>query len=198
VQLPPDAPTIFEADAAPADLPFDRLVPPGAEVDATWILDSPEDPTQQLGIVWSRGEDPLFRERGFALWMPFDDPARWQIVFAFTDPVNEGVLAIRTVEGDLTGDLVPDLLTFEDLGGSGACGTWRVITSASTTASQVFHRRTCDAELSIVGNHLELFEAVFEPGDAHCCPSAFRTTTLEWNGERFVRTNVVESPAPSP
>jgi hypothetical protein len=198
VELPPDAPTTLEIDAGPADLPLDRLVPPGAEVHATWILDPPEDPTRLLGVVWSRGEDPLFRERGFAVWMPFEDPPRWEVVYAFTDPEEAGVLGIRTAEGDLTGDNVPDLMTFEDVGGSGGCGTWRVVVSGASVATEVFRRQTCDAELSIVGDHLELLEAVFEPDDAHCCPSAFRTTVLEWDGERFARTGVRESPAPPP
>jgi hypothetical protein len=198
LQLPPDAPTTFDADSAPADLPLDQLVPPGAEVDSTWVLNPPDDPVQQLGVVWSRGEDPLFRERGFELWRPFPESPTWRVVYAFTDPLAMGVLGIRTTSADLTRDDVPDLLTFEDTGGSGACGTWRVVATGDVSATEVYRRQTCDADLAVVGGHLELSEAVFEPGDSHCCPSAFRTTTLEWNGERFVRTNVSESPAPPP
>jgi hypothetical protein len=198
IGLPPDAPTTFDLDAPPADLPLEQLVPPGAEVDATWILNPPEDPFSQLGVVWSRGDDPLFRERGVALWQPFPEPPTWRVVYAFTDPLEEGVLGIRMSSADLTGDGLPDLLTFEDVGGSGACGTWRVIASGDASAAEVFRRRTCDAQLSIVADHLELREAVFQPGDSHCCPSAYRTTTLDWDGERFVRTDVTESPAPPP
>ena len=33
--------------------------------------------------------------------------------------------------------------------------------------------------------------AVYRPDDAHCCPSAFRHVTFEWNGEAFERTDVV-------
>jgi hypothetical protein len=155
-------------------------------------------PTEQVEIVWSRGEDPFARERGFALWMPLDDPPRWEVVYAFTAPVDRGVLGIRTQRGDVTGDLVPELLVVEDVGGSGACAVWRVVATGDGTAGEVFRRRTCDADLAIVDGDLELREAVFEPGDSHCCPSAYRTTTLAWDGARFVPIDVTESPAPAP
>jgi hypothetical protein len=196
IGLPPDAPTTFPGDAAAGDLPLLELVPPGAEVDATEIRTPPDVPTGQLEIVWSRGDDPFVRERGFALWMPFDDPARWDVVYAFTAPVPRGVLGIRSQGGDVTGDLVSDVLVVEDVGGSGACAVWRVVATADGTATEVFRRRTCDADLAIVGGDLELREAVFEPGDSHCCPSAYRTTTLAWDGSRFVPIDVTESPAP--
>jgi hypothetical protein len=140
----------------------------------------------------------LYRERGVVIWMPFDDPARWEVVYAFTDPIAKGVLGIRTVSRDLTRDDVPDLLSFEDVGGSGACGTWRVVATGAAGATEVLRRRTCDADLAVVGDHLELTEAVYEPGDSHCCPSAFRTTTMEWDGAAFVETGATVSPAPTP
>jgi hypothetical protein len=196
IDLPPDAPTTFPEGAAAGDLPPLELVPPGAEVDATRVLTPPDVPTEQLEIVWSRGEDPFVRERGFALWMPFDDPARWDVVYAFTAPASRGVLGIRTQSGDVTGDLVPDVLVVEDVGGSGACGVWRVVATGDGSAAEVFRRRTCDADLAIVDGDLELREAVFEPGDSHCCPSAYRTTTLAWDGARFVAVGMTESPAP--
>ena len=46
----------------------------------------------------------------------------WRAVYAFTDPARSGVFGIRVDTGDLTGDAIADLLSFEDLGGSGACG----------------------------------------------------------------------------
>jgi hypothetical protein len=198
IQLPPDAPATYAGDAAAGELPLLELVPPEAAVDASAVRSPPEVPAEQLEIVWSRGDDPFARERGFALWMPFDDPARWDVVYAFTAPVSRGVLGIRTQSGDVTGDLVPDLLVVEDVGGSGACAVWRVVATGDGAAAEVFRRRTCDADLALVGGDLELREAVFEPGDSHCCPSAYRTTTLTWDGERFVPTDVTESPAPPP
>jgi hypothetical protein len=198
IQLPPDAPTTYPGDAAAGDLPLLELVPPGAEIDASAVRSPPEVPAEHLEIAWSRGDDPFARERGFALWMPFDDPTRWDVVYAFTAPVDRGVLGIRTQRGDVTGDLVPDLLVVEHVGGSGACAVWRVVATGDGSATEVFRRRTCDAELAIVGGNLELREAVFEPGDAHCCPSAFRTTTYAWDGERFASIDVIESPAVPP
>jgi hypothetical protein len=198
IRLPPDAPRTFPGDAAAVDLPLLELVPPGAEVDASEIRTPPDVPSGQVEIVWSRGDDPFARERGFALWMPFDDPARWDVVYAFTAPVPRGVLGIRSQSGDVTGDLVPDVLVVEDVGGSGACAVWRLVATADGTATEVFRRRTCDADLAIAGGDLELRESVFEPGDSHCCPSAYRTTTLAWDGAEFVPIDVTESPAPPP
>jgi hypothetical protein len=196
IRLPPDAPATHPGDTPAGDLPLLELVPPGAEVDASAVRSPPEVPSEQLEIVWSRGDDPFARERGFALWMAFDDPARWDVVYAITAPAARGVLGIRTQRGDVTGDLVADVLVVEDVGGSGACAVWRVVATGDGFATEVFRRRTCDAELAIVGGDLELREAVFEPGDSHCCPSAYRTTTLEWDGERFSPTDVTESSAP--
>jgi hypothetical protein len=65
-------------------------------------------------------------------------------------------------------------------------------------AAQVFRRSGCDTTIEPAGDGtLSMREAVFEPGDSHCCPSAFRTTTLEWDGSAFVATDVRESPAPA-
>jgi hypothetical protein len=92
------------------------------------------------------------------------------------------VFGIRVDAGDLTGDAIPDLLSFEDVGGSGACGTYRVIASTVGDASEIFRRATCDTEIAISKGDLRVREAVFEPDDPHCCPSAFRTSVLRWNG----------------
>jgi hypothetical protein len=58
----------------------------------------------------------------------------------------------------------------------------------------VLRRRTCDAQFLVSPGALELRMAVFRPDDAHCCPSAFRDVTFEWDGESFERTGVVVEP----
>jgi hypothetical protein len=52
-------------------------------------------------------------------------------------------------------------------------------------AEQIWNRTTCDTQVRPADGDLVVREAVFETGDAHCCPSAFRTTTLRWNGETW-------------
>jgi hypothetical protein len=193
LQLPPDAPsTVADARALTdiAEGDFGSLVPPGATVAFTEVTAAP---FEQIAVAWERGEDPFAAERGFVLWQRTEDGSAWRAVYAFTDAPRRAVLGIqRPQRGDLTGDGVDELVTFEDRGGSGACGVTRVISPRAGAADEIYTRATCDAETSVVGTALEVREAVYGPDDPHCCPSAFRTTTLEWDGEGFVETGVAE------
>jgi hypothetical protein len=93
------------------------------------------------------------------------------------------VMATQASIGDLTGDGSPDALVNEVTGGSGSCGTWRVVELSSGT--QAWRRSLCDAQIagSVHPVGLEISEAVYGPGDAHCCPSAIRTTVLTYAGD---------------
>jgi hypothetical protein len=192
--LPPDAPTTYKGSVAPHG-PFEPLVPQGAEVLDAWVQQLAGQGRALAAVVWGRGDDPFARELGFVLWERSGD-GTWRATHAFTDPPSDGLLGISLDRGDLTRDGVDDAVTFESIGGSGDCGTYRVIAPSVGGAEQVLKRQTCDAELAVVGGHLELTEAVYGPDDAHCCPSAFRVTTLEWDGARFTATNVERSPVP--
>ncbi len=195
LQLPVDAPTAFDGEVS-ADGPFEPLAPPGAEVlDAVLTEPSGEIPGFAW-VVWGRGADPFARELGVVLWERVADAPAWRATHAFTDPPAKGVLGITLDAADVTRDGVVDALTFEQTGGSGACGRWRVVAPFAGGAVQALDRRTCDAQFAIAGDHLELREAVFEPGDSHCCPSSYRITTLEWDGGAFAETAVREEPAP--
>jgi hypothetical protein len=190
LQLPADAPTLVDDPADVARIAagdYAPLAPPGATVTFPWVLAGPGDPIDQVAFSWQRGDDPFALENGFAVWQPSD--GGWRAVYAFTDTPAKGVLGVSIDPGDLTGDGIEDALTFEQTGGSGACGTWRVVVSAPGAATEVFRDRTCDAEIRIVDGDLQLREAVFAPGDAHCCPSAYRISTLEWDGTAFVETS---------
>lgn len=189
LRVPPDAPT--EVSDAGLVARVERgnlrpLVPPDAEIAASERLATPRDQIDQVAVAWLRGE-PFRAEHGFVVWQR--SIGVWRAEFAFTDPPTKGVLGISIRSGDLTGDGLADHLTFEALGGSGNCGTWRVIATAREGASQVFRRSRCDAEIAISNGRLEVREAVFEAGDPHCCPSAYRFTTLAWSGERFEVTD---------
>jgi hypothetical protein len=149
-----------------------------------------------MALVWRRGEDPFASQQGFVLWQRATPGSAWHALYAFTDGPARGVLGIDVDAADLTADGVPDVLTFEQAGGTGACGTWRVIAPGSEAADEVFRRETCDTEVAIAGDGLEIREAIFGPDDPHCCPSAVRVSRLEWDGRTFVRTRseVVGSP----
>jgi len=153
------------------------LVPSGASYASRSAL---RDPVEQIVLTWFDGS-LLRRRNGLIVWQRSEDES-WHAVYAFTDPGRLGVFGIRVEAGELTGDAIPDVLSFEDVGGSGACGTYRVIATAAGDASEIFRRDACDTQIAISGGDLRIREAVFHGGDPHCCPSAFRESTLRWSG----------------
>jgi len=180
VLLPEGVPPVVDDDAdlaviASGDL--GPLVPPGASSENRSAI---EDPFEQIVLTWADGIPPD-RRNGLIVWQRSEDRT-WRAVYAFTDPARKGVFGIRVDTGDLTGDAIPDILSFEDVGGSGACGTYRVIASAVGDASEIFRREACDTQIAIASGDLRIREAVFRPDDPHCCPSAFRGSVLRWNG----------------
>ena len=187
--IPPAWAVPIEEDLEPADLPDPALVPPGAELTDRIELPAGGGLPDQVAVAYAIGEDPFAREQGFAVWQRFPDPPAWSVVFAFVDPPAREVLVIGLQVGDLTRDGHDDVLVFEQTGGTGVCGRWRVIAAVSEGAEVVFTRRTCDTEFLVQGDALDLREAVYEPEDPHCCPSAFRYATYEWNGRRFEETS---------
>ena len=195
IDLPADGPATYSRPVPPEELPVEALAPPGAEITSTSYLTPPEDPVAQVGVAWTRGADPFAAEHGFAVWQRFPDRPPWRVVYAFTDPPAAGVLGVRFEAAELTGDAVVDALTFEDIGGSGACGVWRVVESGPGFATQIFRRRTCDTEIQVADGALRIRAAVYEPGDSHCCPSRFRTTTIRWDGETWNVIDKVVTPA---
>jgi hypothetical protein len=170
VDDPDDLALIASRDLTP-------LVPSGASYASRSAL---RDPIEQIVLTWFDGS-LLRRRNGLIVWQRSEDES-WHAAYAFTDPVRLGVFGIRVDAGELTGDAIPDVLSFEDVGGSGACGTYRVIATAAGDASEIFRRDVCDTQIAISGGDLRIREAVFHAGDPHCCPSAFRESTLRWSG----------------
>jgi hypothetical protein len=190
VRLPEGMPAIVD-DATDLALiaagDFGALVPGASYANAS-VLVTPEDPIDQIALTWL-DEEPSGRLTGLIVWQRFTDPPIWRAVYAFTDPPRKGVFGIRVDTGDVTGDRISDLLSFEDVGGSGACGTYRVIATNVGEESEIFLRDTCDTEIAISRGDLRVREAVYRPDDPHCCPSAFRTTVLRWNGASWEETS---------
>ena len=180
VRLPEGVPPVVD-DAADLALiasgDLGPLAPPGASSENRSSI---EDPFEQIVLTWADGIPPD-RRNGLIVWQRSED-GTWRAVYAFTDPRRRGVFGIRVDTGDLTDDAIPDILSFEDVGGSGACGTYRVMASALGDASEVFRREACDTQIAISSGDLRIREAVFRPDDPHCCPSAFRESVLRWNG----------------
>lgn len=181
VGVPETTPASFAQGVDAADLPADELVPDGtAPTDFLPVLSL--DGTQFALIAFAApGGDPLRRVRGLVVWRRFDDAPPWRAVYGLSDPAAAGVLDVHVLIGDATGDGSPDALTFEDTGGSGACGTWRVIDLAANGG--VFKRKTCDTTIDLSPDPAGLVvrEAVFAEGDAHCCPSATKISILTFD-----------------
>jgi hypothetical protein len=193
VDVPTDAPTTYARRQAPDKVPVADLVPLGAEVTMRFPVTS--DRVPQIALAWKRGVDPFSSEHGFELWQLFGDAPPWRVVYAFTDPPSARVLGVRFDVGDVTGDAIPDVLTFEDKDGSGGCGVWRVVRSDAGFATPIFRRSTCDTEIELTSGTLRIRSAEYEPGDSHCCPSRFRTTTIRWDGNGWTVVDRLVTPA---
>ena len=196
VPLPPGVPASYEPDDEPGDVPPEALVPREAEVTGTTFARFPSAGTA-IVVTYARGEDPFAREQGLLVWRRFPRSPHWRATFGFLDPARKEVLGIRVEIGDATGDGLPDALAFETVGGTGVCGSWRLVQIAEGTAVPAYPLMTCDASMEISADPvgLVLTEAVFKQGDPHCCPSRFRTTQLEWNGEIFEEMSRETHPA---
>jgi hypothetical protein len=174
--LPPGVPTAYPSDADSGDVPLEALIPTGAHVEGSWYASLPSG--DAILVAYADGSsDPFRARRGLVVWRRFDADPPWRAVFGLAHRPDEGVLGIDAVLADVTGDGSPDALVQESTGGSGSCGNWRVIDLAA--GAQVWDvSDLCDAQVlpSADPVGLTLTQAVFRPGDSHCCPSATRTT----------------------
>jgi hypothetical protein len=180
--LPAGVPESFDRDVPGGDVPADALVPPSTDVTGTWYASTSAG--EAIVVAWAAsgaGAADPFVARGVAVWRRFDDGgAPWRPVYGAAYPKGAGVYAIGAATGDMTGDGSEDALLFAETGGSGGCGTYDVIDLAAGT--QRFDRQVCDTQITPSADPagLTIIEAVYEPGDPHCCPSATRTTVMTY------------------
>jgi len=178
-------PTTFEADLEPSELPPDDLVPGGGDVTGTWFGFT-HDGVVVL-VAWVEpGSDYFLLPRGFALWRRHASSPHWRAALVERHDADEGIQEIQMSTTDLTGDGSDDALIFEGIGGSGGCGSWLVIDLLRH--EETYRRELCDGRIDPGppgSPGLVLTESVYREGDAHCCPSAMRETTLAWAGEAW-------------
>jgi hypothetical protein len=187
VELPPGVPATYRQDDEPGDLPAADLVPSRADVTGTSFPSA-----DTVVVTYASGDDPFAREQGLVVWRRFpgeQDP--WRARFGFRDAPSAGVLGIQVETADVTGDGEPDAISFENVGGSGVCGTWRVLALSAEADGQTYERDLCDATVAASAKPvgIRVTESVFAADDPHCCPSATRTTTFEWTGTRWRRVS---------
>jgi hypothetical protein len=181
-------PRTFAADLEPVELPIEKLVPEGADVTGRWFGFT--DLGAVVLVAWVEpGSDFSRLPRGFALWIRHDSSPHWRAGLVERHDAEEGVQEIDMSTTDLTGDRSDDTLVFEGVGGSGACGRWLVIDLIRR--KETFRREICDGRIDAAppgSPGLVLTESVYRKGDAHCCPSAMRETTLRWSGRAWTVT----------
>lgn len=190
---PDGMPLSYAPDDEPGEVPSDALVPDGATVIGQWFAFVTDG--VRIAVAWT--DDPEDADRvagGIAVWSRTDAAPHWRASFVRRQPRRLGVTSVEASTADLTGDGSDDLLFFEGRGGSGACGTWFVI---ELLAERTIYRESlCDGRVEPAPDDpgLLVTESVFEPGDAHCCPSAIRRSTLVWTGSRWRVSDRSETP----
>lgn len=189
VDLPAGVPAAFPQDLEPADLPSSKLVPPGAEVIGLWFARTSAG--DAIVVAWVDPTRGPHRDGGTAVWRRFGDDPPWRAVYGTAVLAEDRVLGVRTTTADVTGDGSVDALVVRETGGSGSCGRFQVLDLLA--AKPVWERDLCDAQVDPSANPVGLvvLEAVFEEGDAHCCPSGFRRTVLTYEGDgRWTKASV--------
>lgn len=181
VRLPPGAAQDLPDDVPAGDLDPARLIPRRADVEEAWVVDEPEAIVVAYVVP---GDDPFRAERGTLVWRRFDDAPVWRAVAWFPTSAESGVLGVDGIVADVTGDGMGDVLLGAFTGGSGACARWSVVDVDA--ADEVFVRDVCDGRIdpSVYPAGLSIEQAVYRVGDPHCCPSAFKTTVLTYDGDR--------------
>ena len=180
VARPPGAPESLTEAVAPADLDPARLIPRRADVEDAWIVGEPEAVVIAYVVP---GDDPFRADRGTLVWRRYDGAPAWRPVAWFPTSADAGVLGVDGIVADVTGDGLEDVLLGAFTGGSGACARWSVIDVDA--ADEVFRRDLCDGRIDPSGGRvgLSIEQAVYRVGDPHCCPSAFKTTVLVYEGD---------------
>jgi hypothetical protein len=194
--LPAGLPPSFGNDVSPGDVPAAALIPIGAEVTGSWDASTSTD--DALVVAWSvPGPDPFRQDHGIAAWRRFDDGGSpWRPVWGMAfSALRDPMLAVSGQVADVTGDGSEDAIVFAERGGSGGCGLTLVVDLA--TGTEVFREEGCDRRVDPSGDPvgLTITEAIFAPGDPHCCPSSVRTTTLVYVDGTWERASSTTAPA---
>jgi hypothetical protein len=179
---PGEMPTSIAADLSPSEIPPEDLVPAGADFTGEWFAVT--DSGAMVMIAWVEpGSDFSRLPRGYAVWRRHSVEPHWRADLVERRVPEDAIQEVQITTVDLTGDDSDDALVFEGVGGSGACGHWSVIDLARL--EETYRRDLCDAWIEPGppgAPGLILTESVYREGDAHCCPSATRTTTSTWTG----------------
>jgi hypothetical protein len=196
-RVPADVPASFDEDVGWENVPAAALIPLKAHV--TGSAGTSTAAGDAMVVSWEMpGGDAFRRDRGVVAWRRFADGGPpWRPVWglAFPAGAQEPVLGIDTALADVTGDGSPDALVTASIGGSGACATVSAVDLVA--GAPVYRSRGCDRVVEPssdpVGLHVR--EAVYAPGDPHCCPSGFRDSVLVYTNGAWQTATSSVSPA---
>jgi hypothetical protein len=194
--LPAGVPPGFEDDVGAEDVPAAALIPLQTDVAGSWIVGTPAE--EAILVSWNvPGPDPFLEDRGVVLWRRFDDGGEpWRPVWGKTFPAKrDPVLGIDASVADVTADGSEDAIVFAESGGSGGCGTYLVVDAVA--GRSVFEEQGCDRAIEPSADPIGLLrrQAVYEEGDAHCCPSAWRIDVLTYVDGEWATASSTTSPA---
>jgi hypothetical protein len=175
-------PTSVDGDLSPPALPFEEMIPEGADLTGQWFANTDRD-VMVLLSWFEPGSDLARLPRGYAVWQRFGSPPHWRAELVERHSSADAVQEIQIVTTDMSGDGSDDALVFEGVGGSGACGRWSLIDL--NRLRRIYGRRLCDGRIDPGSSGLVITRSVYRQGDAHCCPSAMRETVLTWTGSEW-------------
>jgi hypothetical protein len=202
---PVPQPTRFVAVSAPRRPPLLQLIPGDAEVVHAWPIASGGGMTPQVAIAWKRtrlaGGSSL---DGIVIWERVRRTDSWRLIHSSRFPsYRVGFVYARA--GDVNGDRHPDLLLFEDMGGSAGCGVYRLLASVHGRVKHLLVRRGCfdDTRIKIRRGALVMYDGlVRDPrtlDQIHCCWTTWLRTTMRWRGRQLVSTTTKRiRPLPRP
>ena len=184
-------PPSFGDAVGPGDVPVAALIPLKAQVTGSWRASTAAG--DAIVVAWEMpGGDPFRTDRGIAAWRRFDDGgAPWRPVWGQAYPPGRSPIEnVSAQVADVTGDGSEDAVILAETGGSGACGTTSVVDLV--TGALAYRSSGCDRTIGPNADPPGLLvrEAVYRPGDAHCCPSSVRTTVLVDDGGTWRRAGV--------
>ncbi len=159
-----------------------QLAPPGARVLEERPLGTSKIVTWRIG---GHAEEPSTGLYGVTI---VEGKRR-----LYSHRARQGAERVSVETGDFSGDGRPDVLVFDDLDGSGACGVYRALVMASGSVRPVQTRPLCEDQGSIHvrGGGLQVSLGVKKDpktrDQIHCCYLFVRKTLVRWNGTGWMR-----------
>ena len=190
---PAPMPKRFAGVFAPAKLPLLELVPKDAVVMHGWSVPAGGGVPPQVAVWWQRTSlaGSSLDTSGLAIWQRLPRAASWRLVSSLRFPVYR-VEGVHIRAGDVSGDGHPDLLLFEDMGGSAGCGLYRLLASVQGQMTQLSVRRGCfdNARLRLHGGALVMYDGIAKDPrtleQIHCCWRVWLRTVMRWRGRKLV------------